>query len=191
MLGNSSRDMCPHRIPAIKSELPHHTFLEVSMKRNIWFLLFGFLLISCAPPQQDPAQARKAIEEINARMAKDMLAGTMDTVLADYTDDAVSLPNNGPMLKGKKALVDHAKEMMAMGMKFSNVKFTTMDVKVSGATAYEIGTYAMTFAMPQMGEISEEGKYLTVYEQAKDGSWKIKVETWNTNKPPPMPKAGS
>jgi uncharacterized protein (TIGR02246 family) len=161
------------------------------MKRNIWFLLFGFFLISCAPPQQDSTQARKAIEEINAKMAKEMLAGTTDTVLASYTDDAISLPDHGPMLKGKKALVDHAREMMAMGMKFSNVKFTTMDVKVSGATAYEIGTYAMTFTMPQMGEISDEGKYLTVYEQAKDGSWKIKVETWNTNRPPPMPKAGS
>jgi ketosteroid isomerase-like protein len=80
--------------------------------------------------------------------------------------------------------------MMGMGMKFINVDFSTNDVQVSGEYAYEIGTYTMTFDMPPMGQMTDVGKYVTVYQHANDGSWKIKVEIWNSDKAPPTPGAG-
>lgn len=161
------------------------------MKRIVPLALCAFVLCSCAPPKHDVAQVRKIIEEMTKKSEKEMIAGVMDTTFANYTQDAMSMPNNGPMLKGKTAIREYYMQMMATGMKFSNVSFTTTDVQVSGDFAYEVGTYAMTMQMPQMGEMSEEGKYLTVYEKAQDGTWKIKVETWNSSKQPPMPEAGS
>jgi uncharacterized protein (TIGR02246 family) len=161
------------------------------MKLIIPLMLCCLILVSCAPPPPDVAQVRKDIEAMTKKAEKDLLAGVMDTTLAQYTDDAISLPEHGPMLKGKKALREYSQEMMKSGTKFTKVDFTTMDVQVSGSYAYEIGTYAMTIQMPGMPEVSDVGKYLTLYERARDGSWKIKVETWNTNVPPPMPKTGS
>jgi ketosteroid isomerase-like protein len=161
------------------------------MKMAILFLFCCFLLVSCAPPPPDVAQVRKYIEELTKKAEKEMLAGTMDTTLAQYTDDAVSMPDHEPIVKGKGALKEYFHQMMKSGVKFTKVSFTTTDVQVSGSFAFEIGTFAMTMQMPGMPEISEEGKYLTVYEHAPDGSWKIKVETWNTNVPPPMPKQGT
>jgi uncharacterized protein (TIGR02246 family) len=167
-----------------------HIHAEGVMKRIVPIVLFGLVLFSCAPPKQDVTQVRKTIEEMSQKAAKEMVAGTMDTTLASYTDDAVSLPNFSPMLKGKKAIREYSENMMKAGLKFTKVNFTTIDVQVSGNMAFEIGSYTMTLEVPPMGAMSDEGKYLTVYEQGKDGKWRIKAETWNTNKEPAMHGSG-
>ena len=160
------------------------------MKRLVPLMLLGLVLVSCAPKPPDVAQVRKTIEAMTAKSARDMVAGTWDTTLANYTEDAVSMPALSPMVKGKNAIKEEYARMMGTGMKFTKVDFATMEVNVSGEYAYEIGTYTMTFEMPPMGEMTDVGKYVTVYQQAKDGSWKIKVETWNSDKAPPAPGAG-
>jgi len=159
------------------------------MKNVVPFVLLGLVFWSCAPPSPDVAQVRKTIEAMNDKSEKDMVSGVWDTTLATYADDAVSMPNFDPMSKGKKAIKAQYGRMMGSGMKFTKIDFTTTDVQVSGEYAYEIGTYTMTFEMPPMGQMTDEGKYLTVYQHDKDGSWKVKVETWNTNKQPAMPGA--
>ncbi|HTR98847.1 MAG TPA: DUF4440 domain-containing protein [Bacteroidota bacterium] len=152
-------------------------------------ILCSLLIISCAPPPQDAATVRKAIEAINQKMANDMLSGKVDTTYAQYTDDAVSMPDHMPMMRGKAAFRENTAKMLAMGVKFSKVQFSTVDVQVFGQIAYEIGTYDMTLTMGSMPEMNDKGKYLTIYQQAADGSWKTKVETWNSDAPPPMPPA--
>lgn len=144
-------------------------------------------VISCAPPAPDAAQDRKAIEAITQQSQKDLLAGIWDTTLASYADDAISMPQGGPMIKGKEALRAQMVGMMGTDMKFTKVIFTTLDVKVNGNSAFEIGTFEMAFTMGGAPEVSERGKYLTVYERGPDGKWKIKVETWNGDTPAPAP----
>lgn len=156
-----------------------------------FLVLAALVVVSCAPPPPDVAALRKQIDEMMEKGEKDMVAGTMDTTLAQYTDDAVSMPNYGPMLKGKAAIKDYFIKMMSMGIKFTKVDFVTHDVMVGGKYVYETGTYSMTLQIPAMPEMTEEGKYLTVYELGSDGKLRIKVETWNTNTMPPMPAAGS
>ncbi len=157
------------------------------MKVLIPLLLCSYLELSCAPPQPNVAEVRKTIEAMTMQSAQDLMAGNFDTTLVNYTEDAVSLPSGMPMSKGKAAIKASTLQMIAMGLKFSKVKFTTMDVHVSGSFAYEIGTYEMTVQLPNMPEENDFGKYVTIYEHAADGSWKIKVETWNSSKPPQMP----
>jgi ketosteroid isomerase-like protein len=161
------------------------------MKRMTWFVPMAVLLFACAPPQEDVASVRKTIEEMTKKSERDLIAGVIDTALAHYAEDVVSMPNNEPMVKGKDALRERTRQMIGMGMTFSKVTFTTLDVQVSGSLAYELGTFAMTFTMPPSGELSEAGKYLTIYERATDGTWKVKVETWNADEQPGGPRAGS
>ena len=154
-------------------------------------VLLALAIVSCAPPPPDVASLRKQIDALLEKGERDMLANTMDTTLAQYADDAVSLPNNGPMLKGKAAIKEYYAKMMTTGIRFTQVDFVTHDVQVGGKYVYEVGTYSMTMQIPAMGEMTDAGKYLTVYEIDADGKLKIKVETWNTNTMPPMPGAGS
>ena len=161
------------------------------MKISMLVLFSILFLFSCAPPAPNVAEVRKAIDAMNEQGEKHLLAGTMDTTMSNYVDDAISMPNNGPLLKGKKAIKEYFQGMFTSGIKFTKVHFATDNVQVSGTTAYEVGKYTMTMQIPVVGEISDEGKYLTVYEHAADGTWKIKVETWNTDKEPPKPPAGA
>jgi ketosteroid isomerase-like protein len=154
-------------------------------------VLVACVLVSCAPTPPDVASLRKQIDALLEKSKKDMLANTIDTTLAQYTDDAVSMPNNGPMLKGKAAIKEYFGKMMSSGITFTKVEFVTHDVQAGGKYVYEVGTYSMTMQIPAMGEMTDAGKYLTVYEMEADGKLKIKVETWNTNTMPQMPGAGS
>jgi uncharacterized protein (TIGR02246 family) len=161
--------------------------MEVTVKRVIAAAFVSLLLASCSPPPPDVAKIRAEVEGLVDKASKDMVSGNMDTTLSQYMDDAVSLPNNGPFLRGKPAIKTFFTQMMMSGMKFTSVKFTTTDVLVGGPYVTEIGTYAMTMTIPNMPEMSENGKYITVYERGKDGKLKIKAETWNTDTMPPMP----
>ena len=159
------------------------------MKTALMLVLGALILVSCAPPPPDVAEVRKTIEAMVDKAEKDMMAGVTDMTMENYTDDAVSLPNNGPLLKGKQAIKEYYAKMMEIGVKFSNVDFVTTDVQVGGPFAYEIGTYVMTMEIPGMPEpMTDEGKYITIYEHGKDGKWRVKVETWNTNREMPMPE---
>ena len=155
------------------------------MRTALVLCVSALVLASCAPPAPPTAnleEARKVIEGIMDKAEKDMLAGVTDTTLTNYTDDAVSMPNNGPFLRGKAAIREYYKRTMQMGFTFTNVDFVTVDVKVGGRFAYEIGTYTMTMEMAEMEPITDQGKYLMIYEYGEDGKWRIKIETWNTDK---------
>lgn len=165
------------------------------MRTLLVLSLSAVLFASCAKPVPPPdlTKIRAEVEALVAKSAADMVGGTMDTTLAQYASDAISMPNNGPMLRGKAAIKDYYGKMMSMGMTFSDVKFTTVEVSAGGQYVYEVGTYAMTMNMPNMGSMTDQGKYLTVYEREGEGSLKIKVETWNTDVMPPTmepPAAG-
>jgi ketosteroid isomerase-like protein len=160
------------------------------MRALLVLTLSAVFLASCAKPVPPPdiAKIRAEVEKITAQAAVELNSGAMDTTMSHYTDDAVSMPNNGPMLKGKAAIKANFGQMTAMGVKLSNVNFTTTDVSAGGPYVYEIGTYSMTVTIPNMPEMPDHGKYLTVYERVADGSLKIKVETWNTDVMPAMPE---
>jgi hypothetical protein len=42
----------------------------------------------------------------------------------------------------------------------------------------------MKMSGPDVPEWADNGKYITIWEMQKDGSIKIKVETWNTDHNP-------
>jgi len=156
------------------------------MRTLIVLSLCCLVLASCSAPAPDMTKAREEVGALLEKSEKDMMAGTFDSTMAMYTDDAMSLPNNGPLLKGKAAIKSYYAQMMTMGMKFTSVDFTSVDIAAGGPYVYDVGTYVMTFEMPGMPSFTDKGKYITVYERAADGSLKVKAETWNTDTEMPM-----
>ncbi|MCK5571190.1 MAG: DUF4440 domain-containing protein [Bacteroidetes bacterium] len=150
-------------------------------------LLCCLLIVSCGPPAPDVAEVRKTIEGMTEQMEKELLSEEFDSTLARYTDDAISMPNFGPISRGKAEILALYRQMRGMEMKVHEAEFTVTDVEVGGNYAYEIGTYDMTFSMMGMPPMPDKGKYVTIWELQEDGTWKIKVETWNTDMQPPIP----
>ena len=98
------------------------------------------------------------------------------------TKDAISLPNYSKMAQGIEAIKKSNEAMMASGMKMTKFETTTLMVTSCEDNIAEVGTYNMSFTMEGApGEMSDVGKYLTIWKQQSDGSLKITFEIWNTD----------
>jgi ketosteroid isomerase-like protein len=117
-------------------------------------------------------------------MSKAILENDHETTLNLYTEDAISLPSYSPMIKGLDALKAHSENQEPMNM--NTFSITSTDIWASGNFVVDIGIYELSMAMPDApgGEVTDKGKYLTLYEVQPDGSLKMKADTWNTDHNP-------
>lgn len=158
--------------------------------RSLRFLyalvLLSLLIASCAPPKPDMAALKKTVEEFDAAGIDAMTTGNADKIMSYYVENAISMPPNSQMLKGREAIKGWMDQMMKSGMKLSDVKFATTDMDAAGKIAFTVGTYEMTVTKPEpMGTMKDNGKYVSIWKQQQDGSWKVYAEIWNTNLPMP------
>lgn len=134
---------------------------------------------------QSNEKYKSQIEKINKEMAAAMLSGNTEKTMSFYADDVISLPNYEKMLEGKDALRKSNEEMNKAGWKVTAFEPVTLKVMSCEKTITEIGTFKISFSMEGMDKpIEDVGKYLTIWEKQTDGSLKIKIETWNTDKNP-------
>jgi len=102
-----------------------------------------------------------------------------------YTPDAISLPSYEPMHEGIAAIRKASEEMAKSGWKCNSFETTTLKIIPNGNLITEVGTYKINMSMTGMDKPMEDmGKYLTIWEKQKDGSLKVKVETWNSDNNP-------
>jgi ketosteroid isomerase-like protein len=146
------------------------------------------LVLSCAAPQVDMTALRKTVDDYNAASKEAMTTGNSDKVMAYYQDDAMEMAPNMAVAKGKDAIKAMEDQMMKSGMKVTAVNFTTTDLQAAGTIAYELGTYDMTMTMAPTGEVKDQGKYVVIWHQQADGTWKVRAEIWNSDNP--MPAVG-
>ncbi|MDR3668514.1 MAG: hypothetical protein P4L35_16850, partial [Ignavibacteriaceae bacterium] len=79
------------------------------------------------------------------------------------------------------------------GIKYRTFSAKSTDVYGSGDITYEIGTYELTFSLPNnTTEMKDHGKYLNIWQKQADGSWKLRADTWNSDvNPMSMNQAGA
>lgn len=151
---------------------------------KLFSFIIVFILISSIIYGQDIEKVKAKIEEMNKIYTQAMLDNDMDKMLSMYTDDIISMPSYQPMVKGI-AKVKELSEMQAnSGWKTTHFVLSITDIIVQGNLAIEIGNYDIKMSGPDVPEWADYGKYITIWEEQKDGSMKIKVETWNTDTNP-------
>ncbi|MGB4957920.1 MAG: DUF4440 domain-containing protein, partial [Saprospiraceae bacterium] len=114
----------------------------------VMFALVSISLTSCkqaaetetaeAAPEVDANALKADIQALENGFAAGMNAGDADAVVAYYSDDAMSLDNNGPMLSGKDAIKASIVKNIADSGK-NKTSFETVDIKVSGDLLVEVG----------------------------------------------------
>ena len=108
--------------------------------------------------------------------------GDLESVMAVYSDDVISMPPNQPPLHGKAA-VRSMWESVLEGFSIDST-VSVEEVEVAGAWAFERGTYKMTLKPKGGGElIEDEGKYLDIVRQQPDGDWKYARVSWSSSRP--------
>ena len=133
---------------------------------------------------QNVEEIKLKIEQMNKIYSQAMIENNLEKMMTLYTDDVISLPSYQPMIRGIEKIRELSDIQFNSGWKTNQFDLNTTDVFVSGNLAIEIGNYDMKMSGPDVPEWSDYGKYITIWEIQKDGSLKIKIETWNPDSYP-------
>jgi ketosteroid isomerase-like protein len=148
-------------------------------------LLLVMMTMTTAGFSQANSEDKAKVQSLTKEFAKNMVEGNMEKMLSMYTPDAISLPSYEPMQDGIAAIRAASQKNASSGMKYNSFELTPVKITVNGNLIHEIGTYKINASMPGMEKpIDDHGKYLTIWEKQKDGSLKIKIETWNSDVDP-------
>ncbi len=165
------------------------------MKKLLMIIPLVILLcftFSCQAYEEKPAVDIEAdVEAIKALIDEfDALLNAGDPeglVALIYAEDAVRMPPDEPMVKGKAALLARRKKGAELyTYQLDNV---AEDVQVDGDLAFMRGTIAGTATPKAGGEpIQVKGKWMAVYKRQVDGSWKCIADIYNRDNPLPEEK---
>lgn len=144
-------------------------------------ILGGFVFGSEQKSEIDLTLVRKAVEEANQVFIDASLRGDSAAVGALLTEDTLLLPPAGRMIQGKKATEEYWRATWSQ-LKIVNFKMTIQSLYGAGDLAYEVGNYILKFQV-QGNEGVDEGKYVVVWKQMADKTWKKVVDIWNSDMP--------
>ena len=155
----------------------------IEKRKTMFLLALAVVLSACVPPADtsgpSPEQLAADEEALRRVSSTDWDAASqardMDAMPALYTDDAVVMPPDEPLVQGKAALRARLESEWAEdeGEEFSSA---VTEVVVSGDWGFVRGTWAEV--VPE-GETGETGNWLVICQRRADGSWGIARETWS------------
>jgi ketosteroid isomerase-like protein len=161
------------------------TFLERS-----FVVVLALLAGACAktqgsaapPPKADMAAIQAAADSFNTAFVAAVAARDTDAVTAAYAEDAHILPAGMPRADGRDAIRKMWAEYLRMPGLVFEPKSNTLVASDAGDLVVDLGTYELKWQDAKGHEMHEVGKYATTMKKT-DGSWKIVVDTWNSDGP--------
>jgi ketosteroid isomerase-like protein len=127
-----------------------------------------------------PADALRAAD---LSWMKVFAAKDLEKSVAYCAEEGSVLSPNAPIATGRDAI----RRLFAGFFALPNLEIswqpTRAEVARSGELGYTTGTYQMTFKDPAGKTISDKGKYVTVWKKQADGSWKVLLDTFNSDLP--------
>lgn len=146
--------------------------------------LMVLLAVVACEGSSPPATNQPAVAADSALQAA-VGARDLERIMTFYAPDASLLPTAKPIVIGVAAIRKEWTLILAIP-DFRNVAtLTRIDVARSGDLAYSMGTYAATLRGENGQLVTEPGKWLSVWRRQSDGAWRIVVDTYNTDIPPP------
>lgn len=138
-------------------------------------VLFAALAVS-GPSFAESLEA--AVKSGNAAWNDAFNRGDAAGVAQLYTSDAQVLPPNKTPAKGTEAIRDFFKGLIEGG--YSDHEIETLEVREAGDLGFQTGRWRALAPATDGGERPKaEGLIVTIHERQKDGTWKIRVHTFN------------
>ena len=144
--------------------------------------------VSCAPapaPAEEPpdtsAEDRAAIEAMVEPYVAAYNAKDIESVLAFYDDQVVTMPANAPAGVGIGSVRANLETLFEQGD--VEIAISPVELIVSGDIAVGRGNYTLKVTPEDGDAVEENGKYLSLWSKLPDGSWKISRVMTNSNIP--------
>ena len=155
--------------------------------RSILFCsgLVAFALAACGQQTQGPRglsnQDQTALHAIADRDTLLVRARDWASLTAEYAENAVRMPPNGPTVQGRDAI----RKFLEQTPPLAAFEFHLVDLDGDGELAFMRSNFSMTFTLPGAAKpISDSGKILVVLRKQSDGSWLRVADAWNSNLSP-------
>ena len=125
-----------------------------------------------------PRTILQAMQETNGLFSEQVVRNKQIAKLDSvYTEDAVILPPDSQIIRGRENIKQFwSKVILEAGL--SDAPLITVEAEMLGDAAYEIGTAQLTF-VGQSGTSQISVKYVVIWKQEANGSWKWHRDIWN------------
>jgi ketosteroid isomerase-like protein len=125
-----------------------------------------------------PRTILQAMDSTNRLFSEQVVCGKQIARLDGvYTENAAILPPDSEIVRGRENIKQFWSKLILEGG-LSDAPLTTVEVEMLGNAAYEVGTAQLTF-QGQSGTSQISLKYIVVWKQDTDGSWKWHRDIWN------------
>lgn len=122
--------------------------------------------------------SRSDIDALNARFTEALEKGDAAAMAALYAPDARVLPPGAPAATGE-GIRQVWQGFLDMGV--TGARLTTESLEELGDVAIEVGRYEIRAGT----EVADAGKYVVVHRRQPDGSWRLGIDIWNSDRPAP------
>jgi uncharacterized protein (TIGR02246 family) len=130
-----------------------------------------------AQGKTDPALDKLSKAYMSAFNARDAAK-----VAALYKEDAVLMPPNQAMVKGRANIQSFWAAALKEGA--ASLQLRPMESSSGGTQAFETGTYSLTTKGAGGAPAAENGKYVIVLHRV-GADWQIAYDIYNSDQPPP------
>lgn len=110
-------------------------------------------------------------------------AGDVERMAPLYERDAVFLPPGSPPIRGREAIAELYRQQFD---RFEvELEFDTDELVVDRSLAYRRGTYRAELVSRASGDtVVARDKFLEIWREGEDGTWRIARDMWNAVEPP-------
>lgn len=146
-------------------------------------------LCACQPPAGQGVAAAENVRAADIAWSQAFARKDLDGYLV-FVDSTASIQQpNGPTVTGTAAIRALIEEFYALPHLTGGWQPETVVASRAGDLAYSTGSYELHYRDRSGTPVSERGKYLEVWRRQADGSWKMVVESFNSDQPPAGPPA--
>lgn len=167
----------------------HQTFMSRYLRRagltSLWVL--G---LACDSPHSkatpDPAQALAALRTADSLVQAAIVARDADRAASFYAEQAVMMPVAEATIEGRPAILAEWRHVFGIPGYANRARLVAADLSTAGDLGYTRGTYESPMLGPDGQQLLERGKWVSVWKRQADGQWRIVVDIFNTDTPPPI-----
>lgn len=160
-----------------------------SVPRSVVASLFLIAVGACQPASDVSASAAAAVLAADSAWAEAFAQKDVEGYLS-FVDSSASIQQpNGATVTGRAAIGEMIAAFYAMPNLTGTWRPAHAEAARSGDLAYTTGSFQFHFTDPAGNAAVEKGKYLEVWRKQADGSWKMIVESFNSDEP--LPETGA
>jgi ketosteroid isomerase-like protein len=150
---------------------------------RVFGAIFLIAALVYAADMKEQEWERQAIAKAEADFERARADRGLEGWLSFFADDTADFVRGGPFTFTKDEMQQrlHKDFDPADQLTWKPVKIEVAD---SGDLAYSLGTWQLKGKDPKGNDVTQTGKYLTVWKKQKNGSWKVVADTGNVDPAP-------